>query len=154
MSFQGFSNVDLSSINIDDGPIRETLQMGRHEVTITEASIDDGREGKKDLVLSYSNDKGAIRQWLTIYDPNTVKNDKGEAQQPEYVNINWTQIKKLLKFIGHEADETPDPSYFVGKNVGINVKQSEYKGKKQLRINYHFMPEASASGGLNDNIPF
>ena len=85
MSFQGFSNVDLSSISIDDGP----LQTGRHEVTITEATINDGKEGKKDLVLSYNNDNGSIRQWLTIYDPKTVKNDAGVEQQPEYVNINW-----------------------------------------------------------------
>tara|TARA_S200000501_G_scaffold116667_1_gene109643 strand:+ start:156 stop:620 length:465 start_codon:yes stop_codon:yes gene_type:complete len=154
MSFQGFSNVDLSSIAIDDGPIRETLQMGRHEVTITEATIDDGKEGKKDLVLSYNNDKGSIRQWLTIYDPKTVKNDAGVDQQPEYVNINWIQIKKLLKFTGYEADETPDPAYFVGKKVGINIKQTEYMGKKQLRVNYHWMPDAAASDGPNDNIPF
>ena len=156
MSFQGFSNIDLSKIEDDERQTLPVFDIGRHTVVIEDAKINDSKkhDGRKELELTYKNNQGQLREWLIIYDPETVKDEDGKEQQKEYVNINWRKIKKMLTLMGHEANETPDVSWFHGKTIGINVKKHMYNGETQMRVNYHFMPPNVAGQDLDDKIPF
>jgi len=147
MSFNGFANISMKDVALDEMPeFKDTLGVGKHTVKISDAKVE--AQGKKHtLTLSYENDKGTIRQWLDIVDDLHEKS----------VEINWKIIKKLLLLLGHEAEETPDVSFFVGKTIGINIKNKPYNGKDQFRVNYHWMPDtssASTSKDIDDMIPF
>ena len=144
MGFNGFGNIDLSGIK-DDRPTM--LDVGRHAVTIKEAKVDaDTSKKTHQLVLTYESDSGSIRQWIYLNHPNS----------PKATEIGLSQVKSLLKCLGHDGDSTPeDVNYFVGKKVGINVKNEEYNGEIKKKVNYHWkIEDVKTSNDLDDEIPW
>ena len=149
MPWQGFQNIDLSSVVNDRPESKRILQRGRHVVKITDATIaSDESKGTHQLELSYENSDGVIRQWIIV-------NHKSEKA----VEIGLQQVKDLLLNLGHDGNSTPAVAWFKGKTVGINVKDDTYNGTTRPRVNYTFKAEEGAStdakGGIpNDEIPF
>lgn len=149
--FNGFEGIDLSNVEARD---MRTLGVGRHVVTIKEAKIvSDRNKGMHQLELAYANDDGSIRNWIIVSYPSS----------PEAHRIGLEQLKSLLLTLGHDGDRTPGVEWFVGRKVGINVKEEEYKGKARLRVNYHFdpaeapakeQPKRGAHGEIEDSIPW
>lgn len=151
MSFNGFEGIDLTGVEATD---MRVLGTGRHVVKITEAKIkSDKNKGMHQLELKYSNDHGSIRHWIIVYHKSSA----------EATRIGLEQLKSLLLILGHEGDKTPDVNWFVGKTVGINVKEETYQGQTKLRVNYNFDPDSSGAeeetkrgehGEIEDTIPW
>jgi hypothetical protein len=143
--FLGLEGMDLSDVQVKTTQI---LGVGRHVVKITDAAVekDDSRNTAR-LVLSYENTDGSIRQWIYVY----------HGGSPKATEVGKKQLKELLLTLGHDGKEAPNPGYFKGKTVGINVKNEEYNGKTQAKVSYHFTPkEAAPAAGkpMDDEIPF
>jgi hypothetical protein len=147
MSFNGFANIDLSHLK-DDRP--SILGVGSHEVTINDAKVEaNPNKGTHQLVVSYSNDAGQIRQWIYLNHPKSEK----------ATEIGLIQVKRLLIAVGHDGDSTPeDVSYLKGKKVGIKVVDDEYNGevKKKVSANYAIngADKSETKPDLDDEIPF
>jgi hypothetical protein len=146
--FLGLEGMDLSGVDVSRNKV---LPIGKHEVTITDASVErDDAKNTARLVLSYSNDDGGIRQWIYVFHGNS----------PAATEIGKKQLKELLMILGSDGNEAPSVSFFKGKKVGIMVKSEEYNGKTNSKVSYHFAPtggKAQTSGSsapLDDEIPF
>jgi len=143
--FTGLEGMDLSDVEVSTNRI---LSVGRHVVKINDATVekDDSKDTAR-LVLSYENSDGSIRQWIYLY----------HGGSPKATEVGKKQLKELLLMTGHDGKEAPNPSYFKGKSVGINVKNEEYNGKTQSKVSYFFTPkekEASSGDIKDDEIPF
>ena len=143
MSFNGFANIDLSHLK-DDRP--SILGVGSHEVTINDAKVEaNAGKGTHQLVVSYANDDGAIRQWIYLNHPNS----------PKATEIGLIQVKRVLIAVGHDGESTPDDvSYLKGKKVGIKVVDDEYNGEVRKKVSSHYALEKSGDDGPDDEIPF
>ena len=144
MSFNGFANIDLSHLK-DDRPAM--LGVGSHEVTINDAKVEaNAGKGTHQLVVSYANDDGQIRQWIYLNHPKSEK----------ATEIGLIQVKRLLIAVGHDGNSTPDDvNYLKGKKVGIKVVDDEYNGEVKKKVSSHFAVEgADNSNDLDDEIPF
>lgn len=155
MSWEGLEGLDLTTTKMSENVI---LSPGKHVVKITEATIvSDNEKKQQQLQISYANDDGNIRQWLTVYNPSA--NEKEHDKQLQYGRRNF---RILLKKLGHAADNAPHPDWLVGKTIGINVKDNVYNNKTKTEVQYFFDVDTEAgdqtSGDkkddMEDAIPF
>ena len=150
MAWNGMENLDLSGVTVKQGT--SILGVGRHAVKVIEAGIKTDEVKKTHtLEVKYENDKGVITQWIILNHPTST----------DSVRIGMEQLKQMLVLMGHEGSASPAPSWLVGKAIGVSIKDREYNGKTQTRVNYHYAlsdEELEKLGGksatLDDAIPF
>jgi len=149
--FLGLEGMDLSGVEVKK--IAAILPVGRHVTKITEAAIErNDAKNTATLNLTYVGDAGSIRQWIYVF----------HGSSPQAQEIGLKQLKELIVICGGDGKIAPSPDFFKGKRVGVHVKEEEYNGKTNLKVNYNFMPPAVTKDGaseatadpLDDEIPF
>ena len=149
--FLGLEGMDLSGVEVKK--IAAILPVGRHVTTITEAAIErNDAKNTATLNLTYKGDAGSIRQWIYVF----------HGGSPAAQEIGLKQLKELIVICGGDGKSAPAPDFFKGKRVGVHVKEDEYNGKTNLKVNYNFMPPPEKDGDknkttdapLDDEIPF
>ena len=143
MSFN-FKDLDLSDVDADSGPASDRIGVGTHEVTVTDASIDQCKNPKHYRLRVNFHDK----------DQNTILKDFNMVNASDRaVKIGREQLKALLEASKHPNPDKPDDvSSLKGLKLQIKVDLGKARddGSKWPEIK-SFSP---IGGEINDEIPF
>jgi hypothetical protein len=143
MSFN-FKDLDLSDVDADSGPESNRIGVGTHEVTVTDASIDQCKNPKHYRLRVNFHDKNQ----------NTIRNDFNVVNaNDQAVKIGKEQLKALLEASKHPNPDKPDDvSSLKGLKVQIKVALGKARddGSQWPEIK-SYMP---VGGDINDEIPF
>ena len=148
MSFN-LLDLDLTDVDADTGPPQKYIEVGEHDVVVSDASMKDTKNGKgKFLEVVFSNADGkSIRENYNMVN-----------QSDRAVQIGKSQLKAMLEASDHKDPNKPGG---VDEIIGVNVRINVRLGKK--REDGSQWPEVKSyekSNGLveatpiDDEIPF
>ena len=144
MSFS-FKDLDLSKVEEETGPNSLYIGVGKHEVKITDAAVEQCSNPKHYRVRVNFADKDE----RTIRNDFNVKNESAKA-----VEIGMSQFKSLLVSAKHPNPDKPDDvTSLKGLKVMIDVKLGK---KKEDGSQYPEVKGYEAVGETlgDDEIPF
>ena len=148
MSFS-FKDLDLSKVEEDTGPNSIYIGVGKHEVKITDAALEQCSNPKHYRVRVNFADKDE----RTIRNDFNVKNENAKA-----VEIGMGQFKSLLVNAKHPNPDHPeDVATLKGLKVMIDVKMGkprEVGGPSYPEIKGYEPVDGTGETLKDDEIPF
>lgn len=114
--WSGFGSLNLSGVEAEQG--RRSLPPGSYVCRISKTEIKDTKDGRgKGLVVELSDvdGRGAVEDWINIYNRN---------EQTQEIGLK--RLKSLLVSSGHPSPDRPgDVKSLVGLTVGVHVEQGD-----------------------------
>lgn len=148
MSFN-FKDLDLSDVSADGGPVSNYIDVGKHNVKIIDAAVEQCANPKHYRVrVNFADEKGR-----SIRNDFNVVNKSAQA-----VEIGKAQLKSLLEQAKHPNPDNPeDISTLKGLSVMIDVKMGkprEIGGPSYPEIKSYEAASKPVGTKVEDEIPF